>query len=383
VRIQAEERAARDAARAPYRAPHAQPVAITRIATRGRTQLAELLAHLESSGLAAHPERVWGAYRVPDRISGPLTPHSEQGRVVEWDVVHLPGALAPSPGPPVVATSFRAQDHWVARRENEASVLDEDLAVAFCGWAGIPPERCLGLARISEVRTLRWSGSDDPELLPLVRGIVALHPPDESGMFAQLAASAPFVVPHPASAGVHVEVLNWAEVGRAVHPKIHHPPAVPSPFPYLPSTPQELIRMYLEVVGVGPEDSWSVQATFDSPVPLLQGGLFTTNLGPRQACADGKDRMRTHACEHVVLVYRDRPEHVAGRARWRAYQDEVLQAHLHKGTGVRRPLTGADPIDHAPALVRGIVAVADAIDWVETGWSEDVPTFRYCWPPVP
>ena len=46
--------------------------------------------------------------------------------------------------------------------------------------------------------------------------------------------------------GVHIEVLNWRAVAAAVHPKINHPPPVPSPFPYLPATPQELLRAYLD-----------------------------------------------------------------------------------------------------------------------------------------
>lgn len=386
-RIQAEERAARAAARAPYRSPDAQPVAISRLATRGGTQLAEVIAHLESSGLGAHPERVYGTYRVPDRISGPVTPHSEQGRVVEWDVVHLPVAAGTTPGPvltPVAATSFRADDHWVARRVGQPSVLDEDLAVAFCQWAGIGPERSLGLARMSEVRTLRGEGDEDSsgELRPLVRGIVALHPQESSGTFARLAAAAPLDLPDPAAFGIHVEILNWDAVAQAVHPKIHHPPACPSPFPYLPSTPQELLLSYLEVVGIGPADSYGVQATFDHPASLVQGGFLTTNLGPRQACADGQDRMRTHGCQHVVIVYRDRPEYATGRTRWQAYQDEVLQAHLHKGIGVRQALVPDDLSDIDSSLLRGAIRVAAAVDWLDTFGRESVPPYRYCWPPV-
>jgi hypothetical protein len=305
--------------------------------------------------------------------------------LVEWDVVHLPLTPGEQLGPtldPVVATSFGATDHWVARRLGEPSVLDEDLAVAFCQWAGIGPERCIGLARLSEVRALRDGNTDDIDhLRPLVRGVVALHPRESSGMFDRLVGSAPFVVPDPATTGIHVEVLNWGEVGRVVHPKIHHPPAVPSPFPYLPSTPQELIRSYLEVVGVGPEDCYSVQAAFDQAVSLVQGGLLTTNLGPRQPCADGKDRMRTHGCDHVVLVYRDRPEHVDGRARWHAYQDQVLQAHLHKGTGIRQPV--ADTLeDLSSPFLRGAIRVAQAVDWLDTWGEETIPPYRYCWPPV-
>ncbi|MBI5104852.1 MAG: hypothetical protein HZB46_07685, partial [Solirubrobacterales bacterium] len=177
-RIAAEERAARDAARAPYRAPAPAAVAISRLATRGETQVAEVLAFLRASGLAARPDRVFGVYRVPDRISGPRSPGSERGRVVEWDVVHEPvdppaGAAAPS----LVATSFLGDEQWVARRRGEPSVLDEDLALAFCAQAGIGPERCLGLARVAEFRSLRGEGSEDTAgpLRTLVRGMVAIH----------------------------------------------------------------------------------------------------------------------------------------------------------------------------------------------------------------
>ena len=298
ARIAAEQRAARDAARRPFVAPSSGPIVMTRVATRGATQLEEVLAHLASTGLAARPDLVYGVYRVPDRISGPLTPHSEQGRVVEWDVVHAPlppGAAAGAPLP--VATSFLASERWAARRVGEPSVLDEDVALAFCAEAGIGPERCLGIARFSEFRWLR-GGDENDDLRTIVRGVVAIHPGDDTGAFERMRAAAPLPIPRPEAADVHVEVLNWLDVARAVHPKIHHPPPVPSPFAYLPSTPQELLRAYLEVVGVRPADSYGVQATVDEPRALVQGGLFTTNVGPKQPCADGTSRMRTRGCEH-------------------------------------------------------------------------------------
>lgn len=384
ARIQQQEWEARTAARAPYTAPLAPPVSLTRIATRGKTQMAEVLAHLEASGLAAHPERVWGVYRVPDRISGPLTPQSEKGRVVEWDIVHLPhgAALPPAPEGSVALTGFKATDRWVARRPSDPAPLDEDLPIAFLQWAGIGPERCLGVARLSEIRSLRWADEADDDLRPIVTGVVALHAPEASGTFDRMAAAAPLDLPHPSAFGVHVEVLAWDAVGAAVHPRIHHPPAVPSPFPYLPSTPQELILAYLEVVGVEPRDCYGVQATVDRPSPLVQGGLLTTNLGPRQPCADGEHRMRTAACEHVVIAYRDRPELAEGRERWMRYQDEVLQAHLHKAA-VRGPVGSADALDGIRnPLLRGAIQVAEAIDWWQELGHEKLPPTRYCWPPV-
>ena len=379
ARVAADERAARDAARAPYNAPQPHEIAFSRIATRGGTQLDELIAYLSASGLAARPDHVFGVYRVPDRISGPLTPHSEKGRVVEWEVVHKPLAGGVSTVP-CTATSFAADDRWVARRVRDPSILDEDLAIEFCSRAGIGPELCLGIARVSEFRTLRW-GAEDEYMRTIVKGVVAIHPEEPGGAYHQMAADAPLAPRDPAEHGVHVEVLNWEEIGRAVHPKVHHPPPAPSQFPYLPSTPQELLRSYLEVVGVAPADCYSAQATVDRPQQIVQGGFLTTNLGPRQPCADGEDRMRSHACEQVVVAYRDRPEYAAGRERWAGYQRDVLQAHLERGMRLRPPVT-VDDLSDVPRVLRPAVRVAEAIDRIELIGAESLPPYRYCWPPL-
>lgn len=387
AQVAAAERAARDAARASYRAPGAEQIAISRLATRGETQLAELLAHLHESGLAARPDQVFGVYRVPDRISGPVTPHSERGRVVEWDVVHTAQAAPPAGtvlASALVATSFRAAEQWVARRLGEPSLLDEELPLAFCLQAGIGPERCLGLARISEFRRLR-GGDEDDAMRTLVQGVVAIHPQESSGTFERMRAMAPVELAPEAAAGVHVEVLNWEAIGQAVHLKVHEPPSVPSPFPYLPSRPQELLRAYLEIVGVHAFDCYSAQATVDRASPLMQGGFMSTNVGPKQPCADGKERMRTHGCQQVVIVYRDRPEYASGRERWEAYATEVLQARLHNGLGLRRPLAvPRDALDGVPKLLRPLARVAEVVDSLDDWqWGgEQLPPYRYCWPPA-
>jgi hypothetical protein len=275
-----------------------------------------------------------------------------------------------------------AGERWVARRRGEPEVVDEELALAHCLWAGIGPERCAGLARISEVRTRRGAGDDESSgpLLTIVRGVVALHPQETSGTYQRMVDASPFALDLSGS-GVHVEVLSWSDVGRVVQPEIHHPPACPSPFPYLPSTPQELLRAHLEVVGLHPSDCYSAQATFARARGLEQGGLFTTNLGPKQPCADGKDRMRTAACEVVVVVYRDRPEYAAGRERWAAYQRDVLHAHLERGAAARRVLDVPDDSGW-PSPIRAAFKVAEAVDWFSEIGVEDIPSYRYCWPPV-
>ena len=39
-----------------------------------------------------------------------------------------------------------------------------------------------------------------------------------------------------------------------------------------------------------------------------------------------------------MIAYRDRPEYVQGRERWRAYQHEALRARLDHLSGVRPPI---------------------------------------------
>ena len=345
-RIMAEERAARDLARAPYLAPERPPLAISRLATRGATQLDELMLFLQTSGLAARPDLVYGVYRVPDRISVGLTPSSERARLVEWDVVHadLPSGPVDTPVTPIY---FAAKDHWVARRKGEPSILDEDLGLAHLTRAGIGPDGCIGIARFGNfVRPKdRWYALDQGEdaenyLVPLVEGVVVLLPAsDDGGVQAQMAAEAPLLLGDDVLAGIHSEVLNWAAVARAVHPRLQHPPASPSPFPYLPSTPQELLRAHLEIVGLHPTDCYSAQVTIDEPYALIgRIAMGTSTLGSAQPCADGKDRRRMHGARRIVVTYRDRPEYADGRERWNRYQHEVLLAHLERATDVRKPV---------------------------------------------
>ena len=73
ARIQAGERATRDAARRSYLAAQPFPATITRVPCRGVTQHLDVARFLADSGLSARPDLVFGVYRVPDRIS-PRTP---------------------------------------------------------------------------------------------------------------------------------------------------------------------------------------------------------------------------------------------------------------------------------------------------------------------
>ncbi|MCB1005798.1 MAG: hypothetical protein KDB35_16565 [Acidimicrobiales bacterium] len=394
ARVAALERAERDAARAPYLAPDRVPVHRTRLATRGRSQVEEVVAFLRRSGLAARPDLVYGVSRVPDRISPHLTPGSEAHRVVEWDVVHagLPDAPADVP---VAASHFDALDRWVLRRPGQPAVLDEELALAFLGRAGIPPERCLGVARLCHFAQPKdawygWGGAGGGgehdvgsgyPITPIVEGVLALHHAGEGAEARDaLAREAPLPLGAEATAGSHVEVLNWEEVARAVHPRAQHPPPAPSPFPYLPSTAEELLVAHLEVVGVRPHDCWSAQVTIDQPYGLTgRIRMGTSDWGSPQPCADGTDRQRLAGARRVVVAYRDRPEYAAGRDRWRHYQENVLLAHLERATGVGAPVTVGPEV--TTPLLRAGLGVLDAVQSVtDFGAWVPPPPYRYCWP---
>lgn len=305
---------------APVRAPGAVPIAFTRVTTRGGSQLEELAAFLGASGLAAAPERVWGVYRVPDRLQPTQDIHSEKRTPVEWDVVHEPVQL-PACAPPRL-TCFAAKEQWVARREGEPSVLDEDLGVAL----GLDPERCLGLARVPEFVAVTGRGNDVLSGMgTFVTGLVAVSP-DPLDAFERMRDERPLAL--PPRPDVVCEVLDWTASG---------------------TSPQELLRAYLEIVGVRPRDCYSAQATVDTMTELPR-----TN-------AD-----RAPGCEVVVVVYRDTPEYAAGRERW-------------PRPDLRRPLRS--PVSEAPSRAWRALELANSV--YEGSWPDkDAPPHRYCWPPI-
>ena len=130
----------------------------------------------------------------------------------------------------------------------------------------------------------------------------------------------------------------------------------------------ELLEAYVEIVGLRPEDSIGVQVTRSTDTgigDLSAAGLGTLRWESEQPCLDGKERVRLHSAEHVVITYRDSAAYQEGRERWRRYQDEVLRARLDHLTGVcppvevdlrpRRSLASelfdlVNPLDPGPAL---------------------------------
>ncbi len=386
----AAERAARDEARDPYLSPDRAPLGFARLAARGKTQAEEVAAYLASSGLAGRPDLVYGVYRVPDRIS-PTNMRKEKSSVVEWDIVHAATeTLAPAAAPAAMA-SFGARETWVARKVGEPSVLDEDLALAYLAYAGIAPEQCLGIARHLEINQHSAGEDSGSWTISQVMGVHVFHAAGlGDDVYKRMDGGKPLTLEAATPAGFHVELLNWGAIASAVHPQSHKRFMVPSPFPHLPSTGQELLRAYLEIVGIKPADCYSAQVT-EGPARDIQGSgkkgfmSFTTNVGEEQPCADGKERRRLTGGSRVVAVYRDQPAYAEGRERWKRYEREVLEADLSAGVGFRRPVEDRDWVDKLPGGLRGLTKTAGAIAEFVDGDGNDpwekIPPHRYCWPP--
>jgi len=387
----AEEVAARVTARRPYLPETAVVVHSHRIGTTAHDAVPALTRHLGATGLAARPDLVYGVYQVPDHIGVGFL-QTEKKRYVEWEILHapLPGL---EPAAPAASAFFGADQQWVGRSIGEPSVLDEDLGLAWLAGAETGPEHCLGIARLLRTKDVS-QGDDGGESYTIIHvtGAVALTPTVDEAAFHRMAAAAPLALPVERP-GIHVEVLNWRAIARAVHPHSGDPMLVPSPFPYLPSSGAELLHAYLEVVGVQPADSYSAQVTEDvarDVRPRKQKGIFTvsTNLGSSLPCADGTDRRRVQGGSRVVVAYRDRPEYAAGRERWAAYEREVLMTALANETGTRRPVDAPD-WSSAPDGLRGALRAAEKVANVLYFFDENGPTdfdkippHRYCWPPA-
>lgn len=329
------ERAAREATRVPFCGSELPEITFTRFATTGRTQLDDVVRALQSSGLAAHPERVYGVYRVPDRFDH--NRNSEGKAYLEWEIVHQPGALAPA-ADEILTTGFKRDDHWVARRPGGPSVADEDVAGALIAHARVEPEDCYGLHRLMQVRG-RDSEESGKSWTPLIEGVLLFSRPLESIPEAQqrMTAEAPLALTEPQP--FRLEILDWEAVAAWVSPHRNGPHRTPSPLPHLPSTWQELLVAYLQVVGVRSEDCYGVQITRTAERSIADLSMASARKNfrspPKVPSVDGEDRRRLHVAEHLVIAYRDRSEYGQGRERWRAYQHEVLRARLDHLSGVR------------------------------------------------
>jgi hypothetical protein len=197
------------------------------------------------------------------------------------------------------------------------------------------------------------------------------------------AVGAPLELPEGPPEGVVVDVLQWDAIAVAVHPVRQHRAPLPSPYPYLPLTPQELLTAYLEIVGVSPADAYSAQVTHGRPFDLMgrtstKRGVRRTGGGPDLPCADGKPRQRMAGGHHLVVAYRDAPAYAEGRRRFDAYAEGELEVHLRRGLNLRAAVpkpTGK--------LMKTVDRVADVVDFFtgDMGTEDGFVPPRYCWPP--
>jgi hypothetical protein len=381
----ASERGMRDEARTPYLAPNRSPVVLTRIATNPKNSVEELAAWLGAAGLTGRPDLVYGVYRVPDHIVGGFGIH--KAAIVEWEVVHAAAPGLPA-APPAFVASFAARDQWAARRPGEPSILDEDLGIDYLRAADLGPEQSLGVARLTGVDASGGSseGGGDPYVVIGVTGVVVLHPAGPAaGVGAQMLAQRPLqVLPAP---DVHVAVLNWGDIRRVVAPRPDHVFLVPSPFPHLPSTGSELLEAYLAIVGVRPADCYSAQVTIDQPSNIIGGTAHILTTGAdSEVAADGQARKRFRGGSRVVVAYRDSPDYADGRTRWADYQREVLQTTLENRLTVRAPVDRQSALDRGVlgGMIKSAEVVGSILDGEELGRGPfgDLPSHRYCWPPV-
>ena len=241
------------------------------------------------------------------------------------------------PAEPPADVYFDARTRWVERAIGEPRPLDEDLALAYLAAAGIGPERTLGIARHTTIDPYD-TGESQHYLTAQVHGVHVFLPGRPAPPSAPLAAGPP--------AGVRIELLNWDAIAAVVHPVRQHRPYLPSRFPYLPLTPQELLRAYLGIVGVAPHDSYGVQVTYDKPLDLLGRSSTSSHVrkttgGDELPCADGKPRVRMHGGAHVVARLPRQPglrrgPAALGRLRGRGPPGRPLARHRPAPAAARR-----------------------------------------------
>ena len=377
------ERTVRDDARAPYLAPDRSPVRITRVTAQRGTELDEVCAYLGASGLAARPELVYGAARVPDLIE---PSRIGAGRFVEWDIVHAAEGELP-PADPAVAVTLKSSERFVARGPGDLRPLDEDLALDLLVRAGIGGKQALGISR--DYGFEKTGAADDermPSLTVMVRGVSVLAGggPAAAGALEQaLAQPKPWPLGEGPPDGLRVEALQWEPLAQAVHPVRPQRAPLPSPFPYLPLTPQELLRAYIEIVGLAPADCYAAEVTYNRAFDLMgrssaKWWLRRTGGGPDLPCADGELRKRLAGGQHVVVAYRDDPGYAEGRERFDAYMQEVLRAELRRNLALREPVPKPDG-----RLMKAIDRTADVVEFftAEPGADDFFEPPRYCWPP--
>ena len=372
----AQERAERDQARAPYRAPRRVPIHISRLSTRGKTQLDEVLALPQRQRAGAGPH----LRRLPR--PGPHQPGADAafgegpaGRVGHRRTPTRAARRRRSSRRRSPPTSSGSRGGSASRRCSTRSSRSRSASAPGSGPSSAPGSR----ASRSSGRCRRRRRELNP-VCTLVRGVVAVHPRDRPDAFERMRAAAPLHLHAPE--GIHVEVLNWSAVAAAVHPRGHHPPPVPSPFPYLPPTPQELLRAYLEVVGVRP--AGLLQRAGDGPTGAAGAERRAREHRP-QAAVRGRQGADARARLRARRVRLPRPPRVRARAASAGRPTRTSSCRPARARD-RRPAPDRSPTSSTGML--GKIARAAESSSACTGTTGSraprrTPIrYRYCWPPV-
>ena len=367
--VAASERAARDAARAPYRAADAVPVAFDRIATRGAHADRRAARPPGRFRLRARPRLRRLPRARPDQPAAdartPRRGGSSSGRSCTRRRDRAPAPLARSrprssprsSGSRGGSASRRCStrtSRWrsAARRGIEPSAASASRACASSG-------RCSG---DGDARTA--SGP----IRTLVNGVVAIHPEESPAAFEQLMARR---APRPPAGRRAGRPRRGPQLGgrRPRGAPEDQPPALgPLAVPLPP------VHAQRAAAPPTSRSSASSRRTATARRPRstrrcrwMQGGFMSTNLGPKQPCADGKERMRSHGCEHVVVAYRDSPSTPPGASAGPRTSGRSSRRGCATACGCARRSPCADDLTEGvpTAVLRAAFRAADLIDRIE------------------
>ena len=279
---------------------------------RAATQLEDVVARAAVLGLAAHPERVFGVYRVPDR-SRPQPQAGGQGAASSGRSRTRPARSPPAADerPDRRASSARTTGRRAGRASRRCSTRTSPARSSPA--RGVEPEDCFGLHRLLNVRGRdtedeQVTGCRSSRASCCSRGRWTAIPAAQQAMTAE----APLAARPPPP--FHVEVLDW----EAVAAWVVTAPLRPAARPVAAPAPAEHLAASCswptcEVVGVRSEDTLR-RAGDAHRRPLARRPLDGELEEPREAEAAARRRQDAamHVAEHVVIAYRDRAEYEAG-----------------------------------------------------------------------
>ena len=310
TRISAAERAARDRARAPFRAAGAagdrlHPLRHDRPRRSSRTSSRAL----QSSGLAAHPERVFGVYRVPDRHD---LSRKQEGKALRRVGDRAPAGRAPAGrgrgpdrrlqarGPLGGAPAGRA----VGARRGRRGRADRPRAGRARGL--LRPAPAAQRARRATPRTgTTWT--------PVLEGVLLFTRP----LAAIAAAQRQMTAQAPLALAARRRSTSRSSTGRRSPPGSHRTATARS-------ASRRRSRTCRAPGRSCSRPTWRSSACAARTATACRSRAPPTARSPtsrwrapknlRQAKSERRRRRATvmHVAEHVVIAYRDRAEYEAG-----------------------------------------------------------------------